>query len=200
MMIEKKRLTTPLLGAALGFCAIALAQASSHPESVNARRAKPSNGGLPMKAKFNTPDAAARFALAGLQIRVLASSLDTAGALTLLEQTIPPGAGSPLHTVREDKVLVVAEGDVTVRLGAERLRLGSGGTALIPRGTPHRFQNLEATPARILMLILPGGHEVFLSELATLDAKGALTARAMGEVAARHGVKLLEEEKREPTQ
>jgi quercetin dioxygenase-like cupin family protein len=146
-----------------------------------------------MQPKFIPAEAAPRLALAGLDIRVLVNSVDTGGSLTLLEQTIPEGAGSPLHTVREDKVLVVVEGNVTVRLGPERISLARGGTALIPRGTPHRFQNRDATPARILVLMLPGGHETFLSKFSELEAKGALTGPAMAEVAERYGVTLLEE-------
>jgi len=122
---------------------------------------------------------------------VRTSARDTQGTLTVLEQLIPKGAGSPLHTMREDKVLLVVSGHVSVQLGAETLRLGPGESALIPRGTPHRFHNAEAPLARIFMLLLPGGHEAFLSELAQLEVHGALSPEAMTDLGQRYGVAIL---------
>jgi quercetin dioxygenase-like cupin family protein len=146
-----------------------------------------------MKPKFIPTADTQHLSLVGLDITVRARAADTGGTLTILEQVVPTGAGSPLHTVREDKFLTVLEGCVLVRLGAEEQRLGPGASAIIPRGTPHCFRNVEASPARFSMLITPGGHEVFLSELARLQAAGALTPAAMGEVAAHHGVAILPE-------
>jgi quercetin dioxygenase-like cupin family protein len=144
-----------------------------------------------LEARFIATDTVERFSLVGLDIAVRTSARDTGGALTVLEQVVPTGAGSPLHTVREDKVLTVVEGHVTVQLGSERQRLGPGATAVIPRGTPHRFHNPEAMPARFLMLIMPGGHEVFLSEMARLEALNSLTPAAMAQLAERYGVAIL---------
>jgi quercetin dioxygenase-like cupin family protein len=146
-----------------------------------------------MQARFIPVGSVQRLSLVGLEISVRAGTRDTGGALTVLEQLVPGGAGSPLHTTREDKVLTVIEGCVDVQLDAEEQRLGPGATAVIPRGTPHRFHNSQATPARFLMLVLPGGHELFLSALAQLEARKALTLPAMAELGQQYGVTLLPE-------
>ena len=146
-----------------------------------------------MQARFIPVGSVQQLSLVGLEISVRAGTRDTGGALTVLEQVVPRGAGSPLHTTREDKVLTVVEGFIHVQLGSEEQRLGPGATAVIPRGTPHRFHNSEATPARFLMLVLPGGHELFLSALAQLQARGALTPQTMAELGQQYGVAVLPE-------
>jgi quercetin dioxygenase-like cupin family protein len=132
-----------------------------------------------------------RFELVGIDIRVRAGAEDTGGALSALEQCVPQGAGSPLHTVREDKVLLVLEGDLVVQLGNERLQLGAGDGVTIPGGAPHRFFNERATTARLLVLILPGGHERYLAELARLEAGAMLTEPALRQLGERFGVTVL---------
>jgi len=145
-----------------------------------------------MEARQIPVDAARRFALAGLDIVVRASASDTAGAISVLEQCVPNGAGSPLHTTREDKVLLMLSGQLVLRRGPQQHLLTAGEGATIPGGMPHRFFNDRAAAARLLMLIFPGGHEAYLSELANLQARGALTDLTMRQVGARYGVSILE--------
>jgi len=132
-----------------------------------------------------------RFALVGIDISVRAGVTDTGGALTALEQRVPRGAGSPLHTIREDKVLIVLDGEISLRLGAQLHRLAASDGARIPGGTPHRFFNEREATARILMLVMPGGHERYLAELAQLEAKALLTEPNMHALQQRFGVVIL---------
>jgi hypothetical protein len=89
-------------------------------------------------------------------------------------------------------MLTVMEGKINVQLDAEDRRLEAGEGAVIPRGTPHRFYNAEGGSARLLMLILPGGHELYLSELARLQERKALNPRSMSELSQQYGVELLQ--------
>lgn len=131
------------------------------------------------------------FRLVGIDVRVRVAADDTGGALSVLEQGVPPGAGSPLHTVREDKVLLVLEGELSVEVGPQRLQLRAGDGVTIPGGAPHRFFNACATNARLMMLVLPGGHERYLAELARLEARAMLTEHALRELGERFGVAVL---------
>jgi hypothetical protein len=89
-------------------------------------------------------------------------------------------------------VLLMMSGRLVLQLGPREHVLTTGEGATIPGGTPHRFFNDQSTAARLLMLVLPGGHEAYLSELASLQARGALTGLAMRQLSATYGVSILE--------
>jgi quercetin dioxygenase-like cupin family protein len=143
-----------------------------------------------MDANVMTADETPRFGMMGVEIRLRASAQQTAGAATVLEQTAAPGAGSPPHTVPHDKVLCVLRGQFEVLLGGEAKRLGAGATAFIPAGVVHCFRNVAESASTLLMVVLPGGHEAFLRELAEVSRGGRPDAKEMADVARRHGVEL----------
>ena len=95
----------------------------------------------------------------------------TGGALTALENVIPPGSGPPLHVhAEQDEAWWVVEGVVRFRMGDETAHAAAGGFVWIPRGMPHAFRNDEDAAARLLVLFTPAGMEPFF------DAMGALTS------------------------
>jgi quercetin dioxygenase-like cupin family protein len=145
-----------------------------------------------MEARVIPLDETRRWSLVGIDIVVRVGARDSAGALSVLEQRIGAGRGSPLHTVRQDKILLVTRGQVWLELGSEQHRLEAGRAATIPAGTPHRFYNEQAEEACLLMWITPGGHELYLADLAELDARGALTPSELRRLSDEHGVALLE--------
>lgn len=92
---------------------------------------------------------------------------DTAGALTLIELTIPPKAGPPLHVhAKEDEMWVVLKGDLRFKVEAEILRAPVGSVVFVPRGARHCFQNTSEDAAEILVVFTPSGMERFFEELA----------------------------------
>jgi len=98
----------------------------------------------------------------------------TGGALTALENTVMPGEGPPMHVHDgEDESWYVIEGDLRFKLGEEISRAPAGSFVFVPRGTPHCFQNVGATPARILVMFNPSGMERFFDDFAELPAGGA---------------------------
>jgi mannose-6-phosphate isomerase-like protein (cupin superfamily) len=56
--------------------------------------------------------------------------------------------------------------------GARVARGGPGSTMFVPAGCPHAFANPAATPARMLFLVSPPGHEHYLDEIGELLGRG----------------------------
>jgi quercetin dioxygenase-like cupin family protein len=97
---------------------------------------------------------------------------ETDRSLTAFETVVGPGLGPPLHEhANEEETLYVLEGDVRFKLG-DRMVSGPPGTfVFVPRGTPHTFQNVGETPARMLIHFTPSGMERFFEEFAELPAE-----------------------------
>jgi mannose-6-phosphate isomerase-like protein (cupin superfamily) len=101
--------------------------------------------------------------LPGEQIAMRIESHHTNGAFSLTEIIVAPQAGPPLHIHHDaDEVLYVLEGTVDFVCDGARFRTGPGGLAAIPRGAPHAFRNFEDAPARMIVLLTPGGFEQFM--------------------------------------
>jgi hypothetical protein len=105
---------------------------------------------------------------------VLVSGADTDGRFALVETYIRPGDDLPLHAhTREDEVLYVLRGQVTIWMGDEPRACPAGTCLLLPRGHEHACQ-VEADEARLLTLLLPAGLEGLYRELAGgVDLRGA---------------------------
>ena len=113
---------------------------------------------------------------AGQALRVIsdvvtfkARAAETGGAYTLCETRTLPGGGTPPHYQRhEEESFYVLEGMYAFQVGDDVVRMGPGGYAFAPRGTVHAYTNVGDTPARMLILITPGGiHERFFAEVGT---------------------------------
>jgi quercetin dioxygenase-like cupin family protein len=103
------------------------------------------------------------FVVAGEGIK--ASAEQTGGALGLVETVVPPGHSTPLHVHRdEDEAFYVLAGSVDLVCGGERFRAQTGAFAYMPRGIPHTFLGVGDEPARVLVLLLPGGLEEAFSD------------------------------------
>jgi quercetin dioxygenase-like cupin family protein len=90
-----------------------------------------------------------------------ATSEETGGAFTLLEDRLVGGKTTPLHVHPNlDETLIVLEGEILVHAEGEEHRLGERGVAVAPRGLPHAFMVTSET-ARILVLQTPGSGEGF---------------------------------------
>ncbi|MEO3856669.1 cupin domain-containing protein [Acrocarpospora sp. B8E8] len=74
--------------------------------------------------------------------------------------------------------------------GAEVLRGRPGSFMYVPAGCPHAFFNPGSEPARMLFLVSPSGHELYLRELADLLAAstGLPDQAKIAELRARHDI------------
>lgn len=98
--------------------------------------------------------------LPGEKIRLRLETSHTGNAFSLTEIIVAPQAGPPLHIHHDaDEVLFVLEGTVDFVCDGERFRTGPGGFAALPKGVPHAFRNFENTPARMIVMLSPGGFE-----------------------------------------
>ncbi|HEX4011963.1 MAG TPA: cupin domain-containing protein [Solirubrobacteraceae bacterium] len=105
--------------------------------------------------------------LLGGSIRIRVRSEDSGGGFGLVEQIVPggyPGPALHLHPEFEETFYVI-EGRIAVRVGDEAHEAGPGTVAVIPRGTPHTFANPFSAPARMLVLVTPGGFERYFAAL-----------------------------------
>jgi len=99
---------------------------------------------------------------------------------------LPPGGG------RRIQGMTLKAGAGQSETGATVLRGGPGSFMFVPAGCPHAFFNPGSSPARMLFLVSPAGHEIYLQELAGLLAAGGPPDQA--EVAAlrsRHDIRQL---------
>jgi quercetin dioxygenase-like cupin family protein len=118
-------------------------------------------------------DGEALWAFGGLAT-IKSSAETTAGAVAVIEQLAPQGAGSPLHVhSREDEWFYVIEGELTFWVGGEVSVAPAGTFVFGPKGIPHTFI-VSSAQARFLLVTEPAGFERFL--------------RAAGEPAERHEI------------
>lgn len=113
------------------------------------------------------------------------SGTDTADQLEVIELTIVPGAGAPLHIHPDfDETFYVLDGKLTIRVADKLHLLPAGSLVSIPRGVVHTWKNATQTPIRLLQLTVPGGMEGFISAYA---ARPFLHPEEMAQVAAEFG-------------
>lgn len=98
-----------------------------------------------------------------------AKAQDTGGAFSVLESVVQPGTGPEPHRhSREDEGFYILEGQYEFRVGDRVIQASAGSFLFAPRGIPHTYKNVGATPSRHLTFISPGGFEKFLEERAAL--------------------------------
>jgi quercetin dioxygenase-like cupin family protein len=73
-----------------------------------------------------------------------------AHGVSLLMNTVEPGAEAPLHMHTVEETMLVLAGTVWVRVGAEHYTVGPHHTVIIPAHTPHAWGNAGETVAKLL--------------------------------------------------
>jgi quercetin dioxygenase-like cupin family protein len=107
----------------------------------------------------------------GAETVIKLADADTNGAAAIFRQTVPPLGGPALHRhSREDEWFYVLDGEITTEIDGQRSVLRAGDSAFAPRGTAHAFRNFGDSPARILVMTVPGRFSRFLEEVSSLNA------------------------------
>ena len=76
--------------------------------------------------------------------------------------------------------------------GAKVARGGPGSLMFVPAGCPHAFTNSGTTPARMLFLVTPSGHDRYLEEMAGLIGRsGPPDQSAIAALRARYDIEQL---------
>jgi mannose-6-phosphate isomerase-like protein (cupin superfamily) len=105
----------------------------------------------------------------------------TGGRFGLLDVVLPPGAGTPPHVhAREDEFFRVLSGRLGFWCGDEHVVLEEGGCIWLPRGVPHRFENVGHTDACAMVIVTPGGFEGFFLDVAARAPEGPHEIMAIG--------------------
>jgi mannose-6-phosphate isomerase-like protein (cupin superfamily) len=89
---------------------------------------------------------------------------ETNGNLFVIEHAHLMKGGPPLHLhLHQEEYFYVMEGEVLFQIGDSRKTLHAGDSILGPRGIPHTFSSVGATPGRMLITFAPAGKmEAFL--------------------------------------
>lgn len=95
---------------------------------------------------------------------LLASSEQTGGSYTLLEQICPQGSGPGPHYHDQDEAFYILDGEITFVEDGEIIEGVAGSFIFVPRGVVHSFR-VKSETARILNSYTPGGFERVIIEL-----------------------------------
>ena len=128
-------------------------------------------------------------------IRLLLSSGESAGEVTIYEFILPPKSpGSPPHThTLEDEYFYVLSGTLDVLSNGEVLRLNPGDFAALNRGHTHMFWNGSDGQTELIMMTTGNSFEAFMqgASPAIAEAKPASPEEfgaVIGKLAADHGI------------
>ena len=86
----------------------------------------------------------------GIRGRFLASHELGSTGVSLLTNTVDPGAEAPLHVHTVEETMVVLEGTIWAQVGEERFTVGPDHTVVIPAHTPHAWGNAGSGVAKLL--------------------------------------------------
>lgn len=134
--------------------------------------------------KFTSPSEGRVICIVGDVYRFLATGEETDNRFAQWEATVPPGGGPPPHVhQREEEAFYVLEGEITFRLGDQKIVAGPGMFASIPPGKLHSFKNETNKPVRMLIQVVPAGLENMFFEVGQpLNADGTVPATPADEI------------------
>lgn len=142
-----------------------------------------------------------------IQTMTMKVGAERSAAWSTFEAEVAPGfdVGAHLHE-RAEEVFYVLEGELDLlafhpatdaggdwrewrsETGATVFRGGPGSFMYVPAGCPHAFFNPGSEPARMLFLVSPAGHEIYLQELGDLLAAGRPDPAEIAALRARHDI------------
>jgi quercetin dioxygenase-like cupin family protein len=132
----------------------------------------------------------ASVSLGGIEIDVRLPAEQTGGVVSAVEVRVAPSRlALPHRHEREDELCLVVDGQVGWRVGDRELVAEPGSVTFLPRNVAHAYWNPGRSPARLVLVSVPGGVERFFQELAAGSMEGERTAA----VAARYGLALVPE-------
>lgn len=127
----------------------------------------------------------------GTRVTVLGGTNETAGAFSLVKVACPPGTGAPPHAHAETEHFHVLQGQLTVQLRDQTIKLNPGDTIHIPSGVPHGFSNRADDETDFLSVATPAGHEYFFRDADALSRSGRFNPTTATELCRKHGIELL---------
>ncbi|GAB5557399.1 MAG: hypothetical protein SchgKO_16120 [Schleiferiaceae bacterium] len=180
----------------LKICAIALMVWSCSPnsetQSTHSHSHTPSHETTDRKPQLIRAGEGKIWNIFGVEITGLVMAEETRGAYTVISTETPPNGGPPLHVhEREDELFYVLKGQYTFYCGEDTLEASRGDYVLLPRGIPHRFENVDTVPGITVNTISPGGMEAFFDLVAEASAEGRPSRETIDSLAGLHGITFL---------
>jgi quercetin dioxygenase-like cupin family protein len=125
------------------------------------------------------------------EMRVKADSVDTAGVVSVLEATEPPGFGPPIHVHHDAaEAFYVLEGEYVMHLDGEETRCPAGSFIFIPLGVPHGFC-VGDVPSRKLNFYFPASMTGYFDDLAAALARSDVTEEELAKIAQAHAMEIV---------
>jgi quercetin dioxygenase-like cupin family protein len=92
----------------------------------------------------------------GARVVIKAAGADTAGQLSVMESTYPPGLSVPAHVHDgEDEMFYLLDGEIQGFCDDDQWTAAPGSFVFVPRNCPHGFTVTSQGPARALVIVGP---------------------------------------------
>jgi quercetin dioxygenase-like cupin family protein len=128
----------------------------------------------------------------GLELTVQLPQAASDGSLVVFETVNAVGFGPPLHRHRETEIFRVLEGEYLYEVDGRRFIAATGDLVTVPGGSAHTFTNISASPARQLVVMVPGMDAVeFFTGLGEVLAKSGRDRAALERYGAPWGIEFL---------
>lgn len=125
----------------------------------------------------------------GTIYKTILTSLDSGGAMSIVDSLSPVGSGPPRHVHHaEDETFVMISGLCRLWVDGREFEAGPGETVFVPRGTEHTLKVIGDEPSRHFVILTPGGFEGFFSEMAAGGFAIPQDMQAIAESAGRHNL------------
>lgn len=109
-----------------------------------------------------------RISADGVDIQFLVDAVDSDGQATAFVTDVAPGGNTlPAHSHDWDETMYVTSGTLTFVIDGETREVTAGEAVFIARGQVHKYDNLGADSASMLIVSTPGlNHESYFSRVA----------------------------------
>ena len=122
-----------------------------------------------------------------MQMKVLLTTEDTAGAVSVIMAWHKPGEGPPDHVhFDQEETFFIVDGRYELTIDGQTSIDGPGTLVFIPRNIVHSFKNVGETSACRLDWTLPGGQDRYFKKISELAAGGSLTGDKLAELNKEH--------------
>jgi quercetin dioxygenase-like cupin family protein len=101
----------------------------------------------------------------GTEVRFLCRAEHTGSSFSMMEVTLPQGAGPPPHHHDWDEAYYIADGQVRFHLDGSTREVGRGDFVYAPANTVHGFTGLSESPARVVILDAPAHAAGFFEQV-----------------------------------